>query len=93
MECSKTAASMAKIAKEAMATVAMNYKVGEETCNCPNKAAALAKDSGAKQEYVIGDEVTCCSVDAKIKLAHAKYRAAVTALAKAQAEKTEAAAS
>ena len=83
MSCSVSAGKMADLAKEAMKTVSMKFKVGEEECSCPTKAAELAKTSGAKQEYIIGEVATCCSVDAKIKLAHAKYRAAVEALAKA----------
>ena len=89
MSCKVSAGEMAKVAKEAMQTVAMTFKVGDEECACPNKAASLAKDSGKKKEYVIGDQTTCCSVDAKIKLAHAKYKAAVMALAKANEAETE----
>ena len=84
MECGESAAKMAKIAQEAMSKVAMTYKVGDETCNCPNEAASLAKKSGDKTEYLIAGKATCCSVDARIKLAHAKYRAAVMAVAKMQ---------
>ena len=92
MSCSVSAGKMASVAKEAMKTVSMKFKVGDEECGCPTKAAELAKTSGAKKEYVIGEATTCCSVDAQIKLAHAKYRAAVVALAKA-AEKEAPAAS
>lgn len=90
MSCSVTAGKMADLAKEAMKTVSMKYKVGDEECGCPTQAAELAKTSGAKKEFVIGSETTCCSVDAKIKLAHAKYRAAVQAIAKAAAPAKEA---
>ena len=93
MSCKVSAGEMAKVAKEAMSTVAMTFKVGDEECSCPSKAADLAKTKGAKKEYVVGGETTCCSVDAKIKLAHAKYRAAVEALAKLADADTEKAAS
>jgi len=83
--CSKSAGKLASITKEAMAGVSLVYKVGDEQCSCPNKAAALAKSEGKEQQFVIGDETTTCSVDARIKLARAKYEAAVRALAKAQA--------
>ena len=86
MSCSKSAAAMADVAKKAMKTVAMSYKVGDTECQCPNQAAALAKDSGAKKEFVVGKATTCCAVDARIKLARAKYRAAVAALAQAEKE-------
>jgi len=81
--CSKSAAAVALIAKEAMEAVTLTYRVGDEDCSCPNKAKALAASKGAKKEFVIGDASTCCEVDARIKLAHAKYRAALEALAKA----------
>ena len=42
MSCSQRAAKVAKVAKEAMKMVSMSYKVGGESCNCPNKAAASA---------------------------------------------------
>lgn len=86
MSCSQSAAKIAKVAKEAMKTVSMTYKVGNESCNCPNKAAALAKTHGEKQHFVIGKESTCCSVDARIKLAHAQYKAAVQAVTKLTAK-------
>lgn len=84
--CSVTAGKLASITKEAMEEVTLAYKVGDEQCSCPTQAASLAKSSGEQQQFVIGKEVTSCSIDARIKLARAKYAAAVQALAKAQAE-------
>ena len=81
--CCESAKEMAAIAKAAMDEVHMSYKVGDETCQCPNAAAAMAKSSGAKTSYVVEGEETCCQVDARIKMAVAKYRAAVMAIAKA----------
>ncbi len=85
-KCGESAAKMADVAKEAMSHVAMNFKVGEETCSCSVMAAELAKKSGEKTEYVVGDETTCCAINARIKLAQAKYRAAIEAIAKLQQE-------
>ncbi len=90
MKCSTTAGNLAALVKEAMDEVHMVYKVGEEECSCPNQAAALAEESDEKTTYLVGGESTCCSVDARIKLAHAKYRAALVALAKAEAKTSEA---
>ncbi len=90
-KCGESAAKMAEVAKEAMNKVAMNFKVGEETCSCSVMAAELAKKSGEKTEYVVGDETTCCAIDARIKLAQAKYRAAIEAIAKLQQESETAA--
>jgi hypothetical protein len=84
--CSETAAKMAALVKEATDNVHMTYKVGEKECQCPNEAATLAKESGEKTQFVVGNESTCCSIEARINLARAKYRAAVEAIAKAQAE-------
>ncbi|MEM8681010.1 MAG: hypothetical protein AAGF97_16825, partial [Planctomycetota bacterium] len=77
------------VIKDAMDTVAVSYKVGDEECNCPTQAATLAKESGEKQIFVVGDAETCCSIDARIKVAQAKYKAAVMALAKLQAESAD----
>lgn len=82
--CSVTAGKLAKITKEAMNGVTLAYKVGDEECSCPTQAASLAKASGKEKQFVIGEETTSCSVDARIKLARAKYEAAVKALVKAQ---------
>ncbi len=84
--CSVTAGKLASITKQAMSEVTLAYKVGDEQCSCPNEAASLAKSSGKEQQFVIGQETTSCSVDARIKLARAKYEAAVKALVKTQAE-------
>lgn len=88
LTCSATAGKLAAVAKEAMAEVKLAYKVGDEQCACPNKAASLAAASGEDKEFVIGEETTTCSIDARIKLARAKYEAAVKALAKAQTEQS-----
>ena len=82
--CSVTAGKLASITKEAMGKVSMAYKIGDEQCSCPTQAASLAKSSGEEKQFVIAGETTSCEVDARIKLARAKYEAAVKALAKAQ---------
>jgi hypothetical protein len=83
--CSATAGKRAALAKKAMDGVDMTYLVGTESCSCPMQAASMAKTSGEKKQFVVAGETTCCSVDARVKLAHAKYKAAVEALAKADA--------
>lgn len=81
--CSVMAGERAKLAKSAMKKVEMAYLVGDKKCDCPNEAASLAKKLGKEKVFVVAGEKTCCSVDARIKLAQAKYKAAVEALAKA----------
>ncbi|KAA1260262.1 hypothetical protein LF1_28010 [Rubripirellula obstinata] len=83
--CSVTAGKRAAVAKKAMDSVDMTYLVGTESCSCPMQAASMAKTSGEKQQFMIAGETTCCSIDARVRLAHAKYKAAVEALAKADA--------
>jgi hypothetical protein len=85
-ECTKTAAKLAGLMTNAMKTVKISYAVGEETCDCPHAAASLAKTSGEPKLFVVGKEKTQCEVTARLNLARAKYRAMVTALAKAEKE-------
>ena len=92
-ECPVEAGNRAEIVKKAYASIKMSYKVGDKTCNCPVEAATLASKSDAKKEFVVNDECTECEMTARLKLAHAKYRAAVEALAKADAATTTAATS
>jgi hypothetical protein len=82
--CEASAAETAKIVAAAMKKVEMTYLVGEKKCNCPVEAAALAKQTGEKQVFIVDGQPTCCSTTARLKLAHAKYKAAVEALAAGQ---------
>jgi hypothetical protein len=88
MCCSAMAGERATLAKHAMEKVAMAYVVGDEQCACPNQAAALAKSTGKDKVFLVAGEKTCCATDARLKLARAKYKAAVEALAKADAPST-----
>ena len=86
--CNVMAGQRLTVAKKAMEKVQMAYLVGDEKCECPNAAAALAKKTGKDKLFVVAGEKTCCDVTARLKLAQAKYKAAVEALAKADAPKT-----
>lgn len=83
-ECPIEAGRRAEIVKNAMTSIKMSYKVGDETCDCPVQAATLATKSGAKKQFVVNDECTECELTARLNLAHAKYKAAIEALAKAE---------
>lgn len=85
MQCSETAGKMAEQMKSAMDQVRLAYKVGDESCHCPTTAKSLAEEKGEEMQFVVGEESTCCSVDARIKVAHAKFRAAMDAFAQANA--------
>lgn len=82
--CPVEAGERAKLVATAMKDVQMSYKVGDKTCNCPNMAASLETSSGKKKQFVVGETCTDCEMTARINLAHAKYKAAVTAIAKAE---------
>lgn len=84
LKCSETAKMMTNVISDAMKTVQVSYRVGEEECSCPTKAEQLAEESGEKTMYLVGDSETGCAIDARIKMAHAKYKAALEALAKLQ---------
>ena len=83
--CDVMAGERVKLVKKAMKKVEMTFLVGDQECACPDKAATLAKETGKEKVFVIAGEKTCCSVDARLKLARAKYRAAVEMLAKVDA--------
>lgn len=87
--CSVEAGKTAELVKAAVSNVKMTYAVGEKTCNCPMEAATLAETSGAKKEFVVAGEKTCCEMTARLNLARAQYKAAVEAMAATSKEKTE----
>lgn len=86
--CPVEAGQRAEMVKKAVMDVKMSYVVGEETCNCPNKAKALAAKSETETKFVVAGEEVCCPLEARMKLAKAKYAAAVKALASTE-KKTE----
>jgi 4-hydroxy-3-methylbut-2-enyl diphosphate reductase IspH len=86
--CPKTAARTAKRMKEAMAKVNFTYLVGDKQSCCPKEAAKVAKETGEQKVFVVGEEKTCCEKTARLSLARAKYKAAVTAMVQAANEKS-----
>jgi hypothetical protein len=83
--CEKTAAHTADLMQKAMAKVKFTYLVGDKECSCPLQAGQLAKESGKEKLFVVGEEKTCCEKTARLNLARAKYKAAITAMVEAQA--------
>jgi hypothetical protein len=82
--CTVQAGKNAELVKAAVEKVQMTYVVGKETCACAAMAGEMAEKAGEKVNYKVGDEeATCCSMTARLKMAHAKYKAAVQALAAA----------
>lgn len=90
--CPVQAGKHTELVKAAVGKVKMTYAVGEKTCSCPMEAAKLAKNTNAKKEFVVAGEKTCCEMTARLNLARAKYKAAVSAMvaAKKKAAGTEA---
>ena len=82
--CPVEAGKNASLVKKAVEKVSMTYVVGKESCSCAKMAGELAKKSGEKMTYKVGEEATCCSMEARLKLAHAKYKAAVQAMVAAE---------
>jgi hypothetical protein len=72
--------------QKAMKKVKMTYVVGEKECHCPLQAQALAKEAGQEKQFLVDEEKTCCEMTARLNLARAKYKAAVTAMLQAQAD-------
>jgi hypothetical protein len=80
-DCPVEAGKTSELVQAAANKVQMTYAVGEKTCNCPMEAAKLVEASGAKKEFVVAGEKTCCEMTARLNLARAKYKAAVEVLA------------
>ena len=79
--CSVEAGKNAELVKAAVEKVQMTYVVGKKTCSCAAMAGEMAEKAGEKVTYKVGDEeATCCSMAARLNMAHAKYKAAVQAL-------------
>jgi len=78
--CSVKAGELTSKVKLAMSKVAMSYKVGDKECSCPMEAAALAKAAGTEKTIIVDGEETTCNQSARLKMAIAKYKAAVLAM-------------
>ena len=68
--------------------VQVSYKVGDQQCDCPNKAKQLAAESGEKVTFVVNDQETCCPIGSKLNLARAKFRAALQTVSATIDDKT-----
>lgn len=82
--CCQSAAKQTELVSTAVKSVRMGYKVGDEEVCCVKHATTLAKDSGAAIQYLVNGEATQCELTARLKLATAKYIAAISAVAKAE---------
>ena len=89
--CGQHANTVAAVAKKAMDSVSVKHIVaGKEYC-CPEEAGKAAKEAGAKVTYAVADEKTECAKTSRMTVAVAKYKAAIQAIAKAEAETAESA--
>lgn len=80
MTCSVKAGEVAAKMKKAMDTVAISYKVGDKTCQCPTEAKTIATEKKLKTLFVVDKEETECEQTARLNLARAKYKAALLAM-------------
>jgi len=78
--CPVKAGETAELVRKSIEGVTLAYAVGDEVCNCPTKAAEMAKEGGVEKMYVVNGEKTSCEMTARLNLARAKYKAAVTAV-------------
>jgi hypothetical protein len=88
LTCPVAAGDVAAKVKKAMDTVAISYKVGDKSCNCPVEAKTLAAAKNAKTVFVVDKEETECEHTARLNLARAKYKAALLALNPPKAAET-----
>lgn len=88
-ECSQHATTIAAAAKKAMDGVKTVHFVGDKEFCCPTAAGEAAEKDGAKVTYVVAEEKTQCAKTNRMNLAIAKYKAAVQAIAKAEAPAEE----
>ncbi len=85
-DCGTHASTVAALAKKAMDGVKVTHIVaGKEYC-CPEEAGKAAKEAGAKVTYAVAEEKTQCAATNRMSVAVAKYKAAIQAIAKAEAE-------
>jgi hypothetical protein len=74
------AGEVAAKVKKAMDSVAISYKVGDKSCQCPVEAKTIAADKKLKTVFVVDKEETECEQTARLNLARAKYKAALLAM-------------
>lgn len=83
-DCCQSAAKQTELVSTAAKAVRMAYKVGDEEVCCVKHASTLAKEKKASINYLVDGEATECELTARLKLATAKYIAAINAIAKAE---------
>jgi hypothetical protein len=88
-DCSQHASTIALAAKQAMDGVKTVLLVGDKEFCCPTAAGEAAEKDGAKVTYVVAEEKTQCAKTNRMNVAIAKYKAAIQAIAKAEAPTEE----
>lgn len=86
--CCNAAAKQSELVSTAVNKVRMGYKVGDEVVCCAKHAAKLSKEKNSAVVYVVDDESTQCELTARLKIATAKYLAAVNAASSADVSDT-----
>lgn len=89
--CCQAAAKQTELVSTSVKAIRMGYKVGDEEVCCVKHATTLAKETNSPIQYIVDGEATQCELTARLKLATAKYVAAVSALATAETADTTAA--
>ena len=81
----KEADAAALRAKQAVTSMLMAYKVGEESFCCAKMAGEAASSNGQKVQFTVQGETTSCPIDAAKKMAAAKIQALFQAIAATKA--------
>lgn len=81
--CCEAAGKQTELVVNAVKDIRVSYKVNDEAACCKEVAETLAKEQSAPIHFVVGEETTPCELSARMKVAHAKYAAAVKAIATA----------
>lgn len=84
-DCNQHASTVAAVAKKAMDGVKTVHLVGDKEICCPNAASEAAEKKGTTVTYVVAEEKTQCAKTNRMNVAVAKYKAAIQAIAQAEA--------
>lgn len=87
--CDVAASQVATLAKKAMDSVKVTYLVGKTSVCCPTEAKALAEKTGEKVVQCVGSEKSGCGLTTRLRLAQAKYKAILEAIAASEKKSSE----
>ncbi len=87
--CPVTASKMTDSVVAATKDIKLSYCVGEKSFEKLNDAKRFARKSHLRGQFVVGDEKFENEMEARLALAHKKFRSAVTAVQTVKSEQTK----